>query len=416
MPKRKATPTLTEDTLKRIKSKDPNLVSPPSNGTRKISASLLLSPSPSTCSASDFSAIEFEENLKKVVLVPTELYSMESYMFMGFTESRAKDLWERYTSDPYYEDDCLLEFAVEWLTHNPDNAMDESDNWFDAMQAIGIEETLQGAIMNIEFQNLRLTQDLLSWIVETIQLNYDALESMDWTIEKRLNADEESASVPVLRGGEGSPDEPKVPENYTVLYKSLLMSRTKECFDSEGNINLIFALSDPRSDFSSTRTALYFTPQQWVADKYARYALHRAKIPEVRTLELHVPNEHFDKLTRWNLDYCDQWRQLIWYSRRGLQYPNEWRKDYSRQELIVGPIASNHNKHFNKMTSWEGVKEGHVFKSPDGEVSIQYVWMKERSLDLLNEDVKGKFFLRQTFPDFKIIKKPWLDAPTGEKS
>jgi hypothetical protein len=407
--KRKITPVLTEATLKRIRVESPKSISPEASGTRKISSSLLITPPPPTSflqlQYSNTDSLEWDTS-NKVVTVPTDMYSARSYEFLGYTEDQAKDIYSRWVSEPE-DQDSFIDFAISWLTDNHTNALDDADDWYAAMNTMGIEKDLQTAMMDQKYRNVRLTRDLVSWLVEVMEDNWASLESMDWTIDNNLNLQKNASKVPHLRGGEDLPEQPKVPENHIVLYKSLMMSRLKDCFDEDGGINLGSIMTSSPSDFASKHEALYFTPQRWVADQYAGYAKRKVRISDVLTLELHVPNDHLSKLVRWDLDFCDGWRELVWHSRRAMWYTDSFRKFQTRQELIVGPIAHNHDKHFRKMKEWTNVKRENIMISEEtGEIGIQYVWMKGRSVMRLDEDMKNKFYLHKTFDDFKVILKP----------
>jgi hypothetical protein len=404
--KRKITPVLTEATLKRIRAESPESISPEENKVRKISTSILLTPPPSTQSP----ASELNERKNKIVLVPTELHSIESYQFMGFTEQRAGYLYGKYLAMGD-EDDSFLIVALNFFSWNPINAYDDSDDWGVAMDNLGIRTDLQKALLKMQHRGILLTRDLLSWLTEIVEINYSTLESMDWKVETYLNTRKE----PHLRGGEDdeseSESEPTVPKDHTRLYKSLDASRLSDTFLADGSIDLVTIMSHAPTDFTGIKLALYFTPQRWVADRYAALVDDAVQISDVRTLELHVPNKHLEEVTRWDLPFGDSWRQVLFYSRKSKEYPHDWRKDHSRKELIVGPIAHNHNHAFRKMKSWTEVGEHNILRSQEGETALQYVWMKTRTVERLQSDVQGKFFLHQTYRGFRIIKQPWNDQP-----
>jgi hypothetical protein len=343
---------LTEGTLKRIRVESPESVLPEANKTRKISTSILLTPSISIP----------DKRKNKIILVPTELHSLESYQFMGFTEQRAGYLYGKYLA--MGEDaNSFLGIALNFLADYKFNAYDDSDDWGLAMDNLGIGGDLQKALLKMQHRIILLTRDLLSWLTEIVEINYDTLENMEWKIETYLDMRKE----PSLRGGEGdefeSESEPTVPKDHTRLYKSLALSRLKEAFGEDGSIDLVTIISNFPTDFAALRGALYFTAQRWVADHYAALVDDATQNADVRTLELHVPNKHLENVTRWDLHFDDMWRQVLFYSRKAKAYPDDWRKDYTRKELIVGPITYNHNHAFSKMKSWTEVGEHNILRS-----------------------------------------------------
>lgn len=411
MPKRNITPVLTEDTLKRVRIRSPELVSRADSGTRKISLSLLLSP-PASCpsSRSTSSSLQSEEILKKTVRVPTELYSVETYQFLGFNETRSADLFQRYLTVTN-EELSFLDIAVGFVTYNSTNAFDDSDDWYIAMETIGVNPQLQLALMDPEARHIRLTNDLVAWLVEIFTTNFLSLEDMNQTVSTCLD-EQDNATMPNLRGGDGPSKEVLVLENHTAFYKALGMSRMQGTFHEDGTVDLNVIKTKTASDFKNESGPVYFTVDRWVADHYAMVLKKWVAIPDIRILEIYVPNEHLMEMNPWNLAYDDQWRQLIFYSRRDQGYPGEWRKHHSRQKMIVGPVASNANQHFCKMKSWDQIRERHILASPtDPSVKgTQHVWMKRTAVDLLSDAIRGKAYLRRTYPEFKLVIKAWDDV------
>ena len=390
---RTVTPVISDHILKRARTRSPQLISSANLGTRKVSLPILLA---SPKSPSTTSLLEVDEMLDKHIEIPVELYSPQSYQFMGFTKERALDLFERFENgydDSLDEGGFFLDIAVGFLSYDTTNAHDDGNDWIAAMNVMGIDHELREAIMTPEYRDIRLTKDLISWLVESIEINFESLDSMNLIIEKSLDKLEADPTLSHLREGADTVIDPLVPQGHSRLYKSFFVRR----IDGAGIENSVFdlsrILSPPRSDFASTRCALYFTPQKWLAVRYAEYARKNVRIADVRTIEVHIPDIHFEEATRLDLAYGDEWRKLIFYSRKGMYYPDDVRKYYSRQEIITGPIAHNYNDGFAKMEDWGRVTDKHMLLSSEGEVGIQYVWIKERSWLRLQDEIKGKYYL-----------------------
>ncbi|KAF1912280.1 hypothetical protein BDU57DRAFT_522468, partial [Ampelomyces quisqualis] len=262
--------------------------------------------------------------------------------------------------------------------------------------------------MHEKHRQIRLTMKLSDWLYTIVDTNWKTLEHLNSSVKSHLEASE---PIPSLRGGgqDDSDAEPAVPQDHVVLYKTLPFVAFKETFTEDGCIHLGKLQSERPTDFAG-RGGLYLTPQLWVAMYYADALNDICVSADVRTLSLHVPCDYINSLKTWRLEYGDQWRELIWHSRRSEYYPAAWQKHHSRQELIIGPIAHGANQHFSKMKNWEKIGTKNVIMSKDGsDTSSQYVFMKTQTVQDLQEKVRGKAYLHQIYGNFKVIVHPWSD-------
>jgi len=394
----------------------PNSVGPSENGRRSVSTQLLSPPdstsnsSRSVSTASSSSALHTTDTTH--ILVPDILESAITYEFIGFIRHKAEELFENWKrlSSQMKEQIGFLGFAQVHVESNLRTIIDDSDDWRDSMTQIGIHSRIRDALMKPQHRQIRLTMSLSEWISTIVETNFKTIEHLNANIEKHMN----SNAAPSIRDGQEDLDiQPVVPKDHIVLYKSKPFCFFQDAFRDDGSIHLGKLESEKPTDFARNG-GLYLSSQKWVAIHYASILNAACVRADVRTLELHVPLSYIRSLKTWNLGYGERWRSLIWHSRRSEYLPDEWVKEYSRQELIIGPVSHGANKGYSRLKSWDKVDMSNVIVNEDGEISSQHAFMKRRNLPELEKQVAGKSYLIKTFSDFKIIAHPWTDKGASE--
>ncbi len=136
--------------------------------------------------------------------IPDSRVSLATLRYIGYNEQTALQLWKRWTelSPSVFpiletEDDIgdlrFIEYATSYVRSRPDlhaiDAFDEDDEeWYRCMDACGIAEELQDAIMEPLYRDIRLTESCVFWILDTMRLRYLTLEAIQEASREREEA------------------------------------------------------------------------------------------------------------------------------------------------------------------------------------------------------------------------------------
>ncbi|KAI8934930.1 hypothetical protein NX059_008598 [Plenodomus lindquistii] len=373
-------------------------------GKRKISSALLIPPGSESSSSSSAVSVS-----APWIDVPSSSNSSGTFEFLGFTPAQAAKLYAAKTKNEQ-ELGVRIE-PVSWATASMEEICagieDATDDWIGAMKRAGIRETIIEALMKDEHRTIRLTQTLSVWLREIIETNDLALDDLSLTIIANLDD-----AGPVLRGsggGEGGrEDEIPAPEGHVTLYKSVEKRRCNTTLYEDGRVHLFPLESFGPTDFAR-RGGLYFTNQLWVATHYAALITDTCPVADRRTFVMHVPYAHLQEVGVWSLTFDDDdFRELLFCSRRQDQYSKDISRKRAGSGVIRGPIAHSHQKSFAKMKTSSDITPRHLLRNKDtGEISEQYVWVKEKFVKKLQDAVHGKCVLRQPAQGYRLVSKPW---------
>ncbi|KAH7402629.1 hypothetical protein BKA66DRAFT_5492 [Pyrenochaeta sp. MPI-SDFR-AT-0127] len=415
-------PLLPESTVERLKACHPPLITDPRNGKRSISLQLLSPPnSSSPCSSRSVSSSTAETDTHDIfVAVPTHLESAAAFEFIGYTPEAAKELYSALCKHSEYVDTIeVANYRLEFIPWD----VDDQDEWRHLMTLAGIKMEIQDALMREEHRIIRSTQSLVMWLYEIIETNYLVLEDLNATILSKL----EPTKLP-LRGG-GDIEEytvPQTPGGHLALFKSVEFRRAAGTIAEDGSIDLLKLISRGPTDFAR-HGGLYFTHQLWVAKHYAALLKDLCPLGDRRTFEMHVPLHHFQSVGTLELGFNDDYKQLVYHSRRNERYPKNISKLRAKYGVIRGPIARSRTIGFGKMQSWEEITDKNQLITDDDDdedeagkhkkkkVGMQNVWFKEETIEKLQEDVHGKCYLRKPHQGFKLIPEPWNDRSVADE-
>ncbi|KAF3002513.1 hypothetical protein E8E13_006514 [Curvularia kusanoi] len=398
-----------------------DLLSPESKGTRKISLGLVSPPSSNPSSSSSRKTTESPEVKRSInfsstpkITIPTYLHSVETYEFLGFTKSMATTLLARQTPNRNPQD-----VARDWIMDKCDQITDVSDDWDEAMKLAGLKDEVRTQMLKSEHQHVLYTQPLKVWLVEIIDISYEALLDIEANILLQLGDE-----GPNLRGGAGLEDQeeytiPQMPGGHLAVYKSVDGRRAKNCIREDGSVSLTRLESVFETDFAR-RGGLYFTHQLWVAKAYSKLINDACAVADRRTVELHVPLSHFKEVGLWELKFGDMWKQLVYYSRRQESLPKDIQKMKADHGCIQGPISHSHTRTIVKLNSWADIGMHHVLTSKiedededDGKqhtlIAIQQVWISEGAIAALEAAVFEKAYVRLPEKGFRQVLEPWED-------
>jgi hypothetical protein len=333
---------------------------------------------------------------------------------MGFTKDVSENLLanQRQHESPH-------DTAKYWVTSQCVGISDVTADWDTAMQRIGIKDEVRLPMLKSEHQLILSTQPLSVWLIEIIDTFWNCLEDLEANIVARL-------SEPDLHlrggGGEEEGDEkpeytvPKMPGGHLAVFKSVDGRRLKNCIRENGTFKLDELASGPKTDFCK-KEGLYFTHQLWIAGIYSKLVPDACSVADRRTIELHVPLSHLEEIKVWKLPYGDEWKQVVWHSRRGEHMPKNLRSIRGQHGCIHGPISHSYTGTITNLDSWEKVTWKHVMTKEvdveDGKTQIlvgtQHVWWNMNGYADLEEAVHGNVYVGLPGKGFREVKEPWKD-------
>ncbi|KAF5700233.1 hypothetical protein FGLOB1_10900 [Fusarium globosum] len=132
--------------------------------------------------------------------IPIRLYSAEAYEFLGYRRDVAENLWKGFSSslNPSFS---LLEGSKKYLEDNPRDFEDSKYNWNHFMVKIGICDSLQTAILDSHFINIRSTDSCEFWLRTAFEIRWQELQALN---EDLLKVMRRTASTGEQRTGSGS--------------------------------------------------------------------------------------------------------------------------------------------------------------------------------------------------------------------
>lgn len=138
-------------------------------------------------------------------------------------------------------------------------------------------------------------------------------------------------------------------------------------------------ITAPRSDFSSADRLLTFFEDGAVAAAHAAY-IHR-RGGTAATIAIHLRRAALDALSDEEAiildERDDEWRELVFCSRRGLNRGSMVRERYAQAMMILAPAARWPTEYYKTLQSWRQVDAGFAWTVGEGEESKvvrQYVF------------------------------------------
>ncbi|KAL8672373.1 MAG: hypothetical protein Q9168_003145 [Polycauliona sp. 1 TL-2023] len=216
-------------------------------------------------------------------LIPHIIESIETLLFIGFTPLAATHILERYHQCLAYEEDPqILSFAKGYVRSYPDVAL-RDDDWWSAMDAMGINNEMQEGIMDPQFEGMRFMNTAWGWILDTIKAKFMWLRRLNGQVISQYNTHPPwPIAVPL------NTTDHQVHDGEIEFLKGGIQVQLEQALPSTGDYppphNKIHSLqSFPiRGDFTTRSPAIYFPQQRTVASQYAAYA-HRRMQQKIAT-------------------------------------------------------------------------------------------------------------------------------------
>lgn len=408
----------------------PHLITPPSSRSTS-------SASANSATSGSFQATH-TSNKVSFIEVPDKLLSIESYVYMGFTEMAARQIWDRFITRPHDMPDTFLDFAYAHvnMSSEPDVYCADED-WDGCLRRCGINEKLRNAILMPEFEDIRYSQSAQYWATDSIGMNYEALITTNERLREEMHAQytldqrrrpgytfsskdqpqhssssnpsqgkgksKESASKPTKPPATSVAVDvkqgPICPLGYATLWKGISKKRCTGFIDPVTQaLDVAKLASTSPSDFSSKSNLVYFTPQKVVADRYASWAKHKAPNAEIAIVQVNMPfsfseqkidGNPFTYLLQNSNDPDNEWKQVVWHSKGVVSMPRDLRH-IRRYGLLIGHCTTGMK--IERLDHHSMVGDQHILKINDsGSMvkAIQWVLQLDDSEEDFNEKCRG---------------------------
>ncbi|KAL9118352.1 MAG: hypothetical protein Q9187_005106 [Circinaria calcarea] len=343
-----------------------------------------------------------------IVDIPEQLESVQTLRFMGFDEEAAGNIWTRWaelSKDPDFPDEFQT-MADAYIGSIKVDAEDETDNWHAVLRQLGISKELIDVIMIPEYSDLRMTASAKYWLRDTFAMRFRSLLGMQQASTTRIRALMKERASRAQRqrkpGGTFSAGRDPIPNVQTGIATPNFTPGTTKLWRG-GDQELINLARDQNTEANNLRTQdayvrptdfqgraplLYFTLDRTTGVRYAKWAALKSNGLGA-LLYMEVPNSVLQSMDPYTLQ-DDEWKQIVWHSRRSLAWPDSLQFLKSRL-LLIGDIATGKNQAYHKIAKWQDITEHHKLKRQDGDIertTTQYVFQDEEALALLNRHAR----------------------------
>ncbi|KJK73989.1 hypothetical protein H634G_10720 [Metarhizium anisopliae BRIP 53293] len=368
--------------------------------------------------------------------IPDAIISRESLNYLGLSTHMADVIWNTWINWPPYgfgrEVDTSTGLYVTFIDYiilahvqkAKDVHEDDDFKWRQCIDECGMNTSVQDAIMDINFKQIRMTKSCVDWVTDTVQMRYAGLKEIqrascerEMQLERERSGQHGTSSNIGSHLGESSQRcgsssqgggsircdswDPAIfkgaqdDRETLVLFKAIDLGRTDKLVNADGTIEMeriMFLLSKPPSDFSSTRAINYFTPDMDVAEFFAAYAKRRAGREAVVMITVHIPKKIILDMKEpdvFRLHYpTPEWKQLVWHSKSGTILRKPLSRCQDESLLIIGTISTGASRMYDDMKSWEEIDEHCLLRVGQGgkNMSEQYCFTKaEEGIEFLEE-------------------------------
>lgn len=336
--------------------------------------------------------------------VPESLKSAESYEFIGFDRETALEIWSRFidTSDPDDPEGDFMGYARSYVNHSgvPD-ALSVLDDWTSTMNRLGINKTLQSAIMLPEFDDLRSTASCKFWVLDSMAVAYATLEHLNDQLRSEMARRQRITKTGHRDKSVSVPEAPARLDGHTMIWRGCSRLSALEFCEGHPDHLVLRAMRSSPGDFSYAPVG-YFTPQRETADRYATWLKHKVPASEVAIFQAAVPE---DLIRSLSVNYLgsdgvetDTWKRVIWHSRRSDKLPKDlrWMAD---KDLWIGHIARSLHSRSVAMEDYTVIEPSDTLSVKiDGEwrKAIQWVFYDSDAEDLFAQRCKGMTWIHST--------------------
>ena len=360
-----------------------SLITPPVNNKRKILVKALLSPS-----------IPMSPTQQDEVEIPEYLHSIETYEIMGFNYDFACKIWSRYiTGDPDSPFD-FMDYAHACIDRDriPDG-LSTSEDWDDIMTKLGINSTLRAAILCPGFDDIRGTASCKHWIWEAMKMRFEALDNLIDYISCEYERRRKVAEAGDCEGNTDPPasltETPASLDGHTMLWRACTKPAAEYCANAPQRLKFTSMTVYP-GDFEGDRT--YFTPQYQTANRFANYLKHLAPLAEIAILQIAVPNDFIESLSKNHLlsdgPSSKAWKEVVWHyrCRKPLSRLRSDTEVICAKKLWIGHILLSGRARFNAVDGYATLQSSDALM-----VEVDGQWQKAEQWSFSGREVQAKF-------------------------
>lgn len=443
---------LSQDELELLQH-DQIILPGPITGKRKISAAFLSPPSSAPSSVSSSSSqssasIRFHHATipnGSHFDMPISSISVEALEYIGFTEARATDIYNRWIDRPdsQINPDDLIDYACGHILMLNLPAYDNMDPNL-AMEAVGLTAELQISLLDPQFSGLFWSNTLHYWVLDTITLRYASLRSLQDRLKayvkqcggkKKKRVSLEGVFPPVPSTDEQQTTHPSdttatltmmtdthhfaanhvsivteppaamLPDHIT-LYKgksAAEMYSREPWIREDGSLNMRVMRSAPGGDFNHDLPAHYWTYEKDVAEQYRQWAVRRVPQSESWLISVQVSNTFLTGLNQQDLWFSPEWKGYVWYCKRQSTPPATfdylWKQPFGA-DLIRGHICTGVNRSITSLTADQvqtGISGDNVMIGGSSNRKATQLVFSNACADNLGEEIRTKVHI-EVFP------------------
>ncbi|KAJ6780419.1 hypothetical protein PWT90_02306 [Aphanocladium album] len=340
---------------------------------------------------------------------PESLFSKATIRHVGLCPATAYRKWNSWQNwspiPPWRETDPEQDWGdempfIHFLTGCTGAGMhvwgEDDAVWRECMAKCGMSDEMQDAIMDPAFREVRLRETCEFWMEQTMEMRYEALtaefereghvhpNTVAWMVER-------DRIVEISTTGETEATD----TDCVTLYGATTAERYRTMYDSTGRtrVNFLPFCTRAPSDFSPSGTVLSLFADADVANLHAAYIHRRGGTATV--VSMLIPRAAFAALAPGESlalhQDDDDWRQVVYYSRRGRHGMPRRLRQYGDDEegpaLVETPVGRWPGQAYKELQSWEDVNGSFAWRWR-GEVRKWCVFSYWTGGKFLRENIK----------------------------
>lgn len=311
--------------------------------------------------------------------LPKSAFSDKGLYFAGLSPESAMSIYQSWYRHGQGHK-TLIEYAAEKIVERARLLeYPEDDKWMSYLVKLGINKNLCYAIDAQGFDDIRLTETPLRWVLDAMHVRHNYLritlciDSQGSDFQNDGTSDQE---IPTAHGGVRTFETRGVPAGHVTLWKGTDRLRAERCWRGtprqRGTFEVRNLLSRPPTDFGGKGSVYYFTPSIEGAAMYAQYVKKAYSPAGVCLVRLILPNKVIEKSKPCLLHYpSDKFKECLWLSRRGESL--EKHPDVHKAPLIIAHTSKGISHEFARMKDCHQVSERNLVHFKDRSLMCQYV-------------------------------------------
>lgn len=199
-------------------------------------------------------------------------------------------------------------------------------------------------------------------------------------------------------------EKPDVLPDHYLLYKGKAVAEINAdnpLILNDGSVNMASLESLKGGDFNEQEGAWYFSKEPETAERYRAWAAERCWWSQTWLIQIQVPRSFVDSLRKEQLWYGHDWKEYVFYCRRGLnagpmpaKFDKLWKPGGA--QIIEGHVCGkspNSVPRINRHDVQERLGEDTLLKIGDGRKATQTVFMVKEDVSRMGELFRGKIHI-----------------------